>query len=50
MLESKVYLLGKKLKLDKKCHDDDDFSPLQPKAFFTSELVLLRVLSILANP
>ena len=30
--------------------DDDDLSLLQPKAFFTSELIKWRVLSILTNP
>ena len=31
-------------------HDDDDLSPLQPKAFFTSEFIQWRVLSIHTNP
>ena len=31
-------------------YDDDDFSLLQPKAFFTSGLIYWRVLSILTNP
>ena len=31
-------------------HDDDDYSLLQPKAFFTSELIQWRVLSIQTNP
>ena len=36
--------------MNKFSHDDDDLSPLQPKAFFTSEFIQWRVLSIHTNP